>query len=309
MTDPFEALRRTRDAAPPRPAFVAELADRLRVELGIREGDEATVMMRTAMGDMPVQGRRSQRPPRRHRGSGLRGARERAVAARGGSRARRAGAAPRRGPVRSQRLRGLPDQARLQPPGQVARLRPAHRGRACPRRGGRAARAQLPAHGGAGDQPRTRGERAGPPLRRGVLLRAAAPAAAAVAQHAVGDRRLHGRQRRHAHRAREHALGRRPARPVRRARAARDAGGLGRHLPGHVVARRRREHDRPVPARRLDPVRRGLGPSAGELPARRPARDGEGRVTAPAPAPRLQHPPARSWATSTAATPRRPWAS
>jgi hypothetical protein len=56
MTDPFEALRRTRDAAPPRPAFVAELADRLRVELGIREGDEATVMMRTAMGDMPVQG-------------------------------------------------------------------------------------------------------------------------------------------------------------------------------------------------------------------------------------------------------------
>jgi ectoine hydroxylase-related dioxygenase (phytanoyl-CoA dioxygenase family) len=56
MTDPFEALRRTRDASAPRPAFVAELADRLRVELGIREGDEATVMMRTAMGDMPVQG-------------------------------------------------------------------------------------------------------------------------------------------------------------------------------------------------------------------------------------------------------------
>ena len=56
MTDPFEALRRTRDATPPRPAFVAELADRLRVELGIREGDEATVTMRTAMGDMPVQG-------------------------------------------------------------------------------------------------------------------------------------------------------------------------------------------------------------------------------------------------------------
>ena len=56
MTDPFEALRRTRDAAPPRPAFVAELADRLRVELGIREGDEATVTMRTAMGDMPVPG-------------------------------------------------------------------------------------------------------------------------------------------------------------------------------------------------------------------------------------------------------------
>ena len=56
MTDPFEDLRRTRDAAPPRPAFVAELADRLRVELGIREGDEATVTMRTAMGDMPVQG-------------------------------------------------------------------------------------------------------------------------------------------------------------------------------------------------------------------------------------------------------------
>jgi ectoine hydroxylase-related dioxygenase (phytanoyl-CoA dioxygenase family) len=56
MSDPFEALRRTRDAMPPRPAFVAELADRLRIELGIREGDEATVMMRTAMGDMPVQG-------------------------------------------------------------------------------------------------------------------------------------------------------------------------------------------------------------------------------------------------------------
>ena len=56
MSDPFDALRRTGDAAPPRPAFVAELADRLRVELGIREGDEATVMMRTAMGDMPVQG-------------------------------------------------------------------------------------------------------------------------------------------------------------------------------------------------------------------------------------------------------------
>ena len=33
--------------------------------------------------------------------------------------------------------------------------------------------ARLSAHGGAGDQPRTRGERAGPPLRRGVLLRAA----------------------------------------------------------------------------------------------------------------------------------------
>src|SRR5262249_40127132 len=56
MSDPFEALRRTRDAVPPRPAFVAELADRLRIELGIREGDEATVMMRTDMGDMPVQG-------------------------------------------------------------------------------------------------------------------------------------------------------------------------------------------------------------------------------------------------------------
>src|SRR5262245_1568286 len=55
MSDPFEALRRTPDAVPPRPAFVAELADRLRVELGIREGDEATVMMRT-MGDMPVPG-------------------------------------------------------------------------------------------------------------------------------------------------------------------------------------------------------------------------------------------------------------
>src|SRR2546421_1106789 len=56
MTDPLDALRRTRDAAAPRPAFVAELADRLRVELGIREGDEVTQLMRTAMGDMPVRG-------------------------------------------------------------------------------------------------------------------------------------------------------------------------------------------------------------------------------------------------------------
>jgi hypothetical protein len=56
MDDPLDALRRTREAVPPRPAFVAELGDRLRAELGIREGDEPTVLMRTAMGDMPVRG-------------------------------------------------------------------------------------------------------------------------------------------------------------------------------------------------------------------------------------------------------------
>jgi ectoine hydroxylase-related dioxygenase (phytanoyl-CoA dioxygenase family) len=56
VTDPFDALRRTDDAAPPRATFVAELADRLRAELGIREGDKEPVLMRTAMGDMPVHG-------------------------------------------------------------------------------------------------------------------------------------------------------------------------------------------------------------------------------------------------------------
>src|SRR6266567_202070 len=52
VTDPLEALRRTRDAEPPRPVFIAQLLDRLRAELGIREGDDMSELASTRPGVM-----------------------------------------------------------------------------------------------------------------------------------------------------------------------------------------------------------------------------------------------------------------
>ena len=91
-------------------------------------------------------------------------------------------------------------------------------------------------------------------------------------QRDLGDRRVHGRERRHRSHPRQSPLGRRVPRPTTPTSPGRDARRIRRRVRRHVVAPRWRQPQRPTPPGHHAAVLRTVGPPAGAAdPVRRTA--------------------------------------